>query len=639
MQSFRNSKIYYNTGCELIVSDNNAPAYTPNNKKKYFQYKKQKEEENETIDIESLTFYIKFSYNSNLPFPSDLSPGDLYIIFPTGLPIINTDNIYYCYTDWYSISSNSNMLHIIPIKNQFNLLKKESNIDILWIGNYQNEINELNMLNQLTKKVPFFLPLILGNYSNKIINNNDILSSNNIVMMIYNEIIAKYRLNKDQSDSLLESAKWCLNILNNKNNNTATVHLIHGVFGSGKTYYIIILLIFISNILDYYDKKKNIKILVCCNTNIAVDRILLGLLSFEYKNISRVGCLRRINPLLLPYVCHNTDKIEDDIKSLNELLPLYKPESDEYKNIQNAIRQSNSTIDNQNKLLKSNRIMGTTFVASQFPILSNTNYPIVIIDEASQITEPMNLLPLIRFNCSHFTLIGDSKQLSPPTYENDNLRYTLFDRLQTLSYSIIIFILFIVPQNYFHVQYRCHPVIGQLANQLFYNNQLQHGTIYKVSDMLVPEWPPILLYNCNGIEKKCQSGSYINQSEVNYVQRVVDYLIKTKHIESTAIGIISLYTSQVKMLESVINDNSNNNKRTDNNKIMISTVDAFQGDEKEIIIVSTVRSQDLGFIINQQRINVCITRAKQHLVIVGKKTLLTVFYMYYFYRKIKYGIL
>lgn len=171
-------------------------------------------------------------------------------------------------------------------------------------------------------------------------------------------------------------------------------------------------------------------------------------------------------------------------------------------------------------------------------------------------------------------------------------------------------------------------MIGQLSNQLFYNNQLQHGSVYKPSDMLVQEWPPILLYNCNGVEKKCHSGSYVNQSEVNYIKRVVDYLINTKDIESNAIGIISLYTAQVKLLESVINDSNSSNKQSDKNKIMISTVDAFQGDEKAIIIVSTVRSLDLGFIINQQRINVCITRAKQHLVIVGKKTLLMVLYLF-----------
>lgn len=204
----------------------------------------------------------------------------------------------------------------------------------------------------------------------------------------------EYHLNTDQYDCLYKSAIWCYDLLSNKNSDIS-IHLVHGIFGSGKTYFITILLIFLDALLDYYNNDK-IKILICCNTNIAVDRILLGLLSNNFDKISRVGCLKRINPLLLPYVCHNTDKLEDDIKQLQELLHLYPSDSEEYQNILKTINTSRNSVEKQNKILKVNRIMGTTFVASQFPILNNNEYRIVITDEASQITEPMVLIIIIR---------------------------------------------------------------------------------------------------------------------------------------------------------------------------------------------------------------------------------------------------
>ncbi|ORX93560.1 P-loop containing nucleoside triphosphate hydrolase protein, partial [Basidiobolus meristosporus CBS 931.73] len=431
-------------------------------------------------------------------------------------------------------------------------------------------------------------------------------------------VIAEYSLNEDQSTKISKDM-----IESPENDKKSPLLLVHGAYGAGKSYLIGVLIVFLERLmkLTELNTKCPFKILVASMTNIAVDNILLGLLKLGFSDFVRVGSIKKIAKPILPYTAQVKNdpsegthtycwQIYNNIKELQTLLNEETLTETEYKSVNDTIKRFTK---NENKgLLKRSMVVGTTCLASTFDIFENIPFPIIILDESSQVTEPMALVPVCRFACEKLILVGDPLQLPPTLSTNSSkssaecgLDRPLFDRLIQVPNGV--------------ERLLCHPAISALSNRLFYQSKLIDGVCESERQALVPDLPPLLFINVNGNEQQhSRSKSYFNSNEVGVVALAAKGFLEIG-IQPQNIGIITLYKHQADQVEMKLKDSQKMNKF---DSVQVSTVDAFQGAEKEIIIVSCVRTRQIGFIDNRQRVNVALSRAKRHLIIVGCAKLL-----------------
>jgi len=243
-------------------------------------------------------------------------------------------------------------------------------------------------------------------------------------------------------------------------------------------------------------------------------------------------------------------------------------------------------------------------------ILIRERFDLWIQDEATQSTEAASLIPLR--HAKRWILIGDQKQLPPTILSGEAKRLgmdqSLFDRLMNK-----------VNENKARlaIQYRMNEELMALCNDRYYEGDLsayQRNANWQASDLEhVDQWPfaqNAAFFHVEGIEQSREGGtSYLNEAEADLIaallKRVMDAGVKVEEI-----GIITPYMEQVKLLKRLLHQP----------KLEINSVDAFQGREKEVILVSTVRSNEkgnLGFLTDERRLNVTITRAKRALFMVG----------------------
>jgi len=232
-------------------------------------------------------------------------------------------------------------------------------------------------------------------------------------------------------------------------------------------------------------------------------------------------------------------------------------------------------------------------------------------------TEPASLLPMARFECQKLVLVGDPKQLSPtiqgsePEHEA-GLEQTLFDRLMMMGYEPTLL----------RTQYRCHPAISALSNRLFYENKLLDGVTAEDRSPLVNLVPTLCFYNVARGKEKCGSDeSYYNEEEAKFVVFLIERLLESG-VQPAQMGVITLYKSQLHTIANKLTA-SRTTSHGELKAIQISTVDAFQGGEKDVIILSCVRTDHIGFIDCGRRTNVALTRAKRHLLIAGNLKMLS----------------
>lgn len=260
-------------------------------------------------------------------------------------------------------------------------------------------------------------------------------------------------------------------------------------------------------------------------------------------------------------------------------------------------------------LLKQARVVGITCAACPFPCMNDLKFPVVVLDECSQMTEPASLLPIARFECEKLILVGDPKQL-PPTIQGSDaahgngLEQTLFDRLCLMGHKPI----------QLRTQYRCHPVISAIANDLFYEGNLVNGISERERSPVLEWLPTLCFYNVTGTEQVERENSFVNVAEAAFTLKLIRSLIASG-LEGSMIGVITLYKSQMYKICSLLS--AVDVDHPDVKAVEVSTVDAFQGAEKEIIILSCVRTRQVGFIDSEKRMNVALTRGRRHLLIIG----------------------
>ena len=266
-----------------------------------------------------------------------------------------------------------------------------------------------------------------------------------------------------------------------------------------------------------------------------------------------------------------------------------------------------------NSILNEARVVCTTCNSAGSKIFDETKFCKLLVDEASQATEPAILVPISR-GIDVLVLVGDDKQLPPTIKSKDakELCNTTFSRLRASGHHVYLL----------DTQYRMHPCISKFPSVTFYKGKLKDGVTSR--DRTTPEgfsWPnkvtPVAFISTPSDTKEQGGRSKKNIKEAEIVKRVVNDVLSAGDLKEENIGIVTPYSAQVKLLTDNIQKNHPG--------ISIRSVDGFQGQERELIIFSAVRSNDvgqLGFLDDDQRMNVLLTRARRGLIVIGNRNTL-----------------
>ncbi|XP_039242571.1 protein ZGRF1 [Pipra filicauda] len=439
--------------------------------------------------------------------------------------------------------------------------------------------------------------------------------SSEVAMGLAKEMIQRFSLNPDQATSLIHIARMmtsCGNISPEEEHQSFPITIIRGVFGAGKSYLLSVVILFLVQLFESSEATEGPrptpwKLLIASSTNVAVDRILLGLLDLGFEDFIRVGSIRKITKAILPHSLHAGSGNENE--QLKELLALMKEDLTPAEKIYVRKSIEQHKLGTNKTILQQVKVVGVTCAACPFPCLNALRFPVVMLDECSQMTEPASLLPIARFQCEKLVLVGDPKQL-PPTIQGSEsvheqgLEQTLFDRLCLMGHQAILL----------RTQYRCHPALSAIANELFYGGNLRDGISEEDRTPLLDWLPTLCFYSVNGTEQMERDNSFSNTAEAHFAVKLIQSLIASG-IEGAAIGVITLYKSQMYKIQSLLS--GVHSEAFEVKPVQVSTVDAFQGAEKEVIVLSCVRTRQFGFIDSEKRMNVALTRAKRHLLIVG----------------------
>jgi len=188
------------------------------------------------------------------------------------------------------------------------------------------------------------------------------------------------------------------------------------------------------------------------------------------------------------------------------------------------------------------------------------------------------------------------------------------------------------------VQYRMHPALSEFPSNMFYEGSLQNG-VTKMERKLQSlcgfagkedfPWPvpdkPMFFYSISGMEEISASGtSYLNRTEASYVEKIVTHFFKMG-VTPSQIGVITPYDGQKKYVSEYMR-RAGCLSSSLYEAIEVASVDAFQGREKDYILVSCVRasdSQGIGFLSDPRRLNVALTRARLGLILLGNPRVLS----------------
>ncbi len=286
-----------------------------------------------------------------------------------------------------------------------------------------NASSEMAILDNLEKFNPRaeIIPALLGQHADS--PNFQVEHSAESIAALLDELVDQHRLNEDQRSVLQRCVRW-VRLDAGESNAGSRVVLVHGTFGSGKSFLLCVLIVFLSKLLENTPHR----ILVSAVTNTAVDRVLLGLLELGFVSLLRVGSLPKIAKKILPYTLHRTERskkkgeesdIADAIKDLKEMLNEPSLSDEERALVEQELRAArDGQMQRRKDLLRKVRVVGATCAAAAFPVLDGQSFSIVFLDECSQMIEPLALLPL-RFDAKALICVGDPQQL-PPTLAADH---------------------------------------------------------------------------------------------------------------------------------------------------------------------------------------------------------------------------
>eukprot|EP00927_Polykrikos_kofoidii_P061583 TRINITY_DN56412_c0_g1_i1.p1 TRINITY_DN56412_c0_g1~~TRINITY_DN56412_c0_g1_i1.p1 ORF type:complete len:932 (+),score=157.82 TRINITY_DN56412_c0_g1_i1:92-2797(+) len=309
-----------------------------------------------------------------------------------------------------------------------------------------------------------------------------------------------------------------------------------------------------------------------------------------------------------------------------------RPDLDEYNLIEKAKAAGISTGERNNfagekRLLEESEVICCTCSGAAHPVMRDLKVQCVLIDEAGQATELAKLVPMLHLTADGCAvLVGDHKQL-PPTVacleaDVEGLGTSLFERLASLG----------VPPLLLDIQYRMHPCIAAFPSQEFYGGYLRTGVSGAMraspNGVVWPcPWAPVAFLPVEGTESG-EGNSFVNEMEAATVDTVLSGIIGYGDIPAKEVGVITPYAAQARNLRRRFGCpppgrrqlKKDTQEPVGHAAVEVSSVDGFQGREKEIIIVSTVRANTkgkVGFLSDPRRLNVMLTRAKRGMVVIG----------------------
>lgn len=386
------------------------------------------------------------------------------------------------------------------------------------------------------------------------------------------------------------------------------VVVVHGPPGTGKTTTLV------QAIIELL--KQNKRILVATPSNAAADHMTKSLLKFT-KKVVRVGNISRVDDDLEKHtlgmkvrVSEEAQLIKEYQKELNKVL---KQANSFKRNFGHAERQDRRNLRSEVKLyrkqikelekfsyeriLSQSRIAVGTLIGLCRTEIKAQKWDVVVIDEAAQAFEPA-CWAVASFG-SRLVLAGDHKQLPPTLMQQFSVKapyQTLQEKIVENNPATVTFL---------DTQYRMDSIIKEFSNQQFYEGKLKS----KIDSSLSVVEPFVFIDTAGcGFDEEFKDGSRFNSGETNLVQKIIDVF----GAEFNSIGVISPYSVQVKHL------------RDDLKEVLlekdIQTIDGFQGQERELIVISLVRSNSdgmIGFLKDYRRMNVALTRAKNKLIVIG----------------------
>ena len=455
------------------------------------------------------------------------------------------------------------------------------------------------------------------------------------------EQVDRFGLNPEQTDVLKAASSWYAGAGDDGTHSDSEqgVLLCHGVFGAGKSMTLRALTLALVALskdpavrlrrLSSEAQAQNTKpprVVVVGYTNMSVDNVLTGLMDDGFKNFVRVGSLKKIEKTLLPFTATNSNgKGESDTQVIKELTEMLKDnlppaERDAVELTISELQADKRRSASRTAKLQQADVVGVTCLSANNPVLDaicGGDRPcIMLMDECSQMLEPMSLVALSRFRAARLVAVGDPKQL-PPTLGSASsseaearaaklgLGKTLFTRLAASAPTVML-----------RTQYRCHPHIASVVNNLFYDRQLLTAPIVESRPLLLPHLFAASFVNTAGAghqfeENQLRTGSFNNDGEAHFCVQLLMELMGRHGVTAEQIGVIALYKAQANLLAHKLEQGGAGAG------VLVSTVDAFQGGERDIIIISCARSKGVGFTANSERLNVALTRARHHLVIIG----------------------
>ena len=411
------------------------------------------------------------------------------------------------------------------------------------------------------------------------------------------------------------------------------IAVIHGPPGTGKTTTIV------QAIRLVLQTEK--QVLVCAPTNTAVDLLTEKLIE-QGINVLRVGHPARVSEDLLKSTIDGqiqTHENYKDIKSLRRNAEEYFKMASKYKRAmgkddykqrtlyyteaRNCIKESRLLEDYiVNSLFENAQVICCTPVTSSNKALAKKRFNTLFFDEASQALEAISWIPLLK--CNRVIFSGDHFQLPPVVKsakaKQEGLDQTMLDRCTKFdSISTLL-----------NRQYRMHQHIMQFSNSYFYNNELEADATVKDTLLSLNEdidilHIPVELIDTAGCSfdevQNPETLSLSNKGEADLVFKHLELLLQQYENagETTRldIGIISPYKEQRELLKDCLQTFDYSNYLV--NELEVKTIDGFQGEERDVIYISLVRSNsnsEIGFLSDIRRMNVALTRAKKKLVII-----------------------
>ena len=448
------------------------------------------------------------------------------------------------------------------------------------------------------------------------------------------------------------------------------VAIVHGPPGTGKT----------TTLVEAINETlmRESQVLVCAQSNMAVDWISEKLVD-RGVNVLRIGNPTRVNDKMLGFTYERRFESHPDYpqlwairKAIRELRKNRKKGSENYHQKMDRLKSRAAEIEIRinSELFGEARVIACTLVGSAHRLLEGMKFGTLFIDEAAQALEAACWIPMRR--TSRVILAGDHCQL-PPTVKSiaalrAGLGKTLMERIAENKPEVVTLL---------KIQYRMNDEIMRFSSDWFYGGKVESAPQIKYRSVLDYDHPITWIDTSNeenqitieggdapedsasasSSESTSSSESAANQnSDLNFKEQFVgesfgrinkaeaeltlltlaEYFTKIGKqrvlSESIDVGIISPYRAQVQYLKKLI-------KKYEFFKpyrrlISVNTVDGFQGQERDVILISLVRSNDegqIGFLKDLRRMNVAMTRARMKLIILGNKDTMT---KHPFYKKL-----